>query len=165
MILTIVLVVLGLVLGYIVSDGYMPGFPMFIFAAGAALVGIFTSGIVSYHDHPEYHKDGRYELRQVSDATQREGSFFLGTGYQDEDAGYYFYRKTDTGSYYLEWVRRECAEVYEKKNITQPYVKQYTPDKDWIVDYGNMAGWCVAYDFYVPEGSITNDYVLNGPTQ
>lgn len=90
------------------------------------------------------------------------GTYFLGTGHvsSDDDLEYRFIYRTEKGmtvgerraaSVYLEYI--EDGEVPRLVKYTSRYDEEFW---DWLL--GSADSWEV---FYIPEGSITNDIVID----
>ncbi|KKL06152.1 hypothetical protein LCGC14_2598880 [marine sediment metagenome] len=100
------------------------------------------------------------ELKQlaINKDNSISGTFFLGSGYinQDNDIYYYFYTKNENGVIRLRKAIYHRIKIIEDNN-TKPYViVQIKCDSNecWVPSY---AEW----EFHIPENSIIENYNVN----
>ena len=107
-----------------------------------------------------------HKLVSLKDGSSVSGSFFLGIGGVGEDAEYSFYEQDTDGKFHLEQVDADRASIVEYDGTPK-----MTESCD---DYGDspwLLTWPISYDsvdcydrdvvFYVPEGSVKTDFVLD----
>lgn len=107
-----------------------------------------------------------YPLVTMQDGKTTHGSFFLGSGNIDGVASFTWYEK-DGGSYYLEDIPAWQAEV--RYTTGQPHVIWDCRNEraGWVFYPLNVSpdpycsGRSTHVTFYVPEGSVKNEYVLD----
>jgi len=115
------------------------------------------------------HKVSTYPLVQLNDGNHLKGSFFLGSGVIDDRMGYNYYERHPDGSMTLESVDARDAKVIE-----QPGDARVVEDLkcNWrggsirsipFVHFLDCEGLqeTVSWTFYVPPGSVLNNYTLN----
>lgn len=137
--------------------GFIAGASLFLGATvgyAALLVFGFLGALVV---HPTFHEDCT-NLVAMSDGSSTSGSFFLGSGTIKNDQVYSYYYKDGAGFkrdyqyadrstiYYTEGAPRICALDSDHSIWTYPIIPEYTTD---------------GYNFYVPAGSIKQDFTLN----
>lgn len=122
----------------------------------AALLNLMTSPFVE----TEWSVESEHRLAAIQDGVVTSGSFFLGTGTVDGDPKFIYYQMNGNGGYTLESLSPRYATVFQEDG--EPRVVEYngTSDNPWI---SLMPKWGTDYkaEFYVPEGSIINNYTLD----
>jgi hypothetical protein len=94
----------------------------------------------------------------LEDNSQITGSSFLGSGYVNEKPAYYYIKKVDGKGLVTDYNYAEDSYINYVEGSEDPYLKE--------VEYGIAPGWKwilmpvkeYEYYFYIPEGSITNNY-------
>lgn len=122
---------------------------------------IFYSGV----DHTTIERGAN--LENMVDNTETQGAFFLGSGSIDGEPMYSWYEETKTNTF-----KRRDVEAYQADihYITDGDVPHYTKTIGHYRD-GFLQPWGLNmlpgetsirhYDFYIPRGSITNEYRLD----
>ena len=147
--------------------GFYSFWETFFGSAGFAimffLVGILVAFILSaiWEDAPvEIITSTDHEIVALQDNLELKGSFFLGSGYVDNELSYAYMRYVDGCGYKIETV--DASNAYVEFTDKQPYVS--------IVSYQFKDKWrnyfTVPYNsgdafFYVPEGSILQNYNID----
>jgi hypothetical protein len=141
-----------------------------------AIVGacIALVGSAFYSTEVTEHKT-KTVLQNLVDNTHTEGSFsggfFIMSGSIDGVPHYSWYEKTGKNSYERRDVEASLGTVhYLKDSKTKPYLEltwydHKRRDGSWLQPWGyNIASeyWVEgSYDFYIPRGSITNEFKLD----
>ncbi len=108
-------------------------------------------------------ESNRYDIQlaALSTGNDLDGRFFLGSGYIDSDQ-VFSYVYEENGAYRLTSVSADQSYVYEQ-NDKAPYLEviQYTCDPNpWVSPWCILTGTPDQYLFFVPEGSVLNNYVV-----
>jgi len=132
-------------------------FSLFMAVAAGALtftiLQLLMYGIVGEH----MEKTGESDLASLADNQGTSGSFFLGSGSIDDEPVFYYYERNGD-EYTLEHVNADEAVVIETTD--DPRVEFYSPvsnNEFWYI--GGFGESTVK--FYVPEGSVLNNYNLD----
>ena len=134
-------------------------FFMALFGSIGFLAGVLLSYVLSIilaTISPTYHVESRNGLVTLQDGTSVSGRFFLGSGSVDGKPGYTYYRGDGVNGFSLESVAANKAIV--KYSTEAPRV-----EKILTCGPGLFSNSCVSsqYVFYVPEGSVKQDYTLD----
>lgn len=100
----------------------------------------------------------QYDLKRLSDTSQTEGNYFIGTGGTSDTPKFYYYTHKD-GMSKLNEVNADEAEIYETEE--SPYViksDRCEGDFEWLVD---CVVWGEHVKFYIPPGSIKESHDLD----
>lgn len=105
-------------------------------------------------------KTDRVEIIALKDSVGTESSFYLGTGYIDDEMHYVYMTETDKGM---------SMEKIKAEDVFLKYVEGDTPHIDTIhYNYTNsFLDWFLPGDakqetyIYIPEGSLTTEYVID----
>ena len=110
----------------------------------------------------------RHTMVNIADNTEIHGTFFLFSGSIDEEPVYAWYEKTGPNTYKRRSVSSDNAEVHYLTNDEAPYYEinrfKYEEGflKTWYFNLSSGKPYTGEdYDFYVPKGTITNDYKLD----
>jgi len=106
---------------------------------------------------PEYTLGESQKLVNLEVADRIEGHFVLGTGTIESQPAYFYYQEVNTQAYQLKWVKAEDAVVHEDDTNAGTLLIYHPSFKDLVfsLDYSDR------YDFYIPIGSIKQDYDPN----
>jgi len=103
-------------------------------------------------------------LENLVDNTQIHGRFFLGSGTIDEVPVYVWYEQTDNNTFRQNQINVDQATIHYLLDKRRPYyVATFHNKKGFFREWG----WDVNpsdvthIDFYVPRGTITNNYTLD----
>ena len=99
-------------------------------------------------------------LYALADGNEISGSFFLGSGSIDDNMKYVYIVETEGKGYKMETVNINSAYVQYSDEEPTVTITSYVFDSEIL----NFLGVCPApteYIFRVPEGSITNSYVID----
>jgi len=130
----------------------------------AVLLSLFANLISSAWVGSESFYDGTWSIHQLTDSSQIEGSFFLGSGSIRQTPVYYFYAETGTDTYELHWVNASRTTIHESDSNPHIDYTGYRSENAWLNVFGAAgADGQETYDIYVPKGSIVQNYNLNGP--
>jgi len=129
------------------------------------IIGIFLALLIGMAVDKGVETRG-YQLEALADNSMTSGSFFLGSGYIDEQMKYVYYSNTRTDDkgnkfYSMKMVRHEKAEV---SYITEglPYIEErwyVKGDSFWSTF--TLVPPRTHWIFYVPKGTINNSYKLD----
>jgi len=127
----------------------------------AAFVSLFIGGGIAFgvgaFQDPTPPDVETYTLEMLNDTKELNGSFFLASGSFKEDPYFYFYK--NNGEYsVLDKMYAPSARIVES-NDTPKLVESY-PNGHYGWWYFKMSEGYSTKTFYIPEGSITNDYTL-----
>jgi hypothetical protein len=128
----------------------------------AVLIGLFIGAL--FGPEPVTHKE-RVTLRSIQDNDTLHGSFFLGSGSVDDVPTYSYYKQVAENSFAREDVDASLATIHYTD--ARPYFIHNYKRHDgcgfcnWYIN--TNAGYIVDehYDFYIPKGSIVNEYRLD----
>lgn len=94
----------------------------------------------------------------LEDNSQITASSFLGSGYANEKPAYYYIKKVDGKGFVTDYNYAEHSYINYVEESEAPYLKEVVcgiaPGWNWIL----MPVKEYEYYFYIPEGSITNNY-------
>ena len=137
--------------------------------AGWVAVGLFLGFVATFIalDATQEHVPVENKIASLSDGMGTSGSFFLGSGSIDSEPVFFYYAGDNTNGFRLKHVDAADASIIEFDG--EPYMVRYCGDLDtapeWI-DFNRVdsepecAGWDRTV-FYVPAGSIQNNYILD----
>lgn len=172
MVWIILFAVLGALLGIAIALDDGDWMMMFIFGPlfglGFGLMGALLAMMIGLvFANGTYKIENKIALQNLVDNTHTEGRFFLGSGTIEGVPHYSWYEQTDRNSFERRDARASEATVHYLMNgETRPYYIATTKvDKHenwgtWHINPGD--GELIEhYDFYIPKGSITNEYKLD----
>jgi len=141
----------GVSFGKVIMTG-----PVFVFL-GVVCLGlsmltcVATAGIVGH----DYEPGRTIQLQAISTDTAVQGSFFLGTGYVDEELVYYYYAENSDGSFYPDSISGSDTTIVETSEKPRIEVTDVT-FPGWIIPDldGDFNVYTHKYTVFVPEGSI-----------
>ena len=161
-------VLIGIFLAYDEAVGPIEGF--FFAAFGGVLgglVGFIAALIIGAFAYQGVHweEKERVPLVSLADTSKVHGSFFLGSGYVDQEPSFTWYEQAGENNY----VRKDALSYestihYLGKGETPRYVRSETVpnEKFWNTwGWGSASGGEYHYDFYIPKGSIVQSYKLD----
>lgn len=134
-----------------------------------AMFGFLTAMVIGAFsaDDPAYRTLPSVPLESLVDGSDTRGSFFLGSGTINDVAVYTWYEQSGDNAYVQRQADADAATIHFS---TEP--PHYTKT---VRDYGNkpfFGTWKInissgvdeyytKYDFYVPQGTIKHNYVLD----
>lgn len=162
-------IILGaIVLAFVVSlvhtqrrDGYLVGDDVFGAVLGAVLAGFFTLLallVISGVSSPSTTETST-ELRNLNTGSETSGSFFLGSGYVDEERVLNYIERDSDGGNRVYSVEADKAVIYEDTDSPR-LVTVAAAHGEWLWGAGNAPFIERTYKFYVPEGSVFEDYTI-----
>lgn len=131
--------------------------------AWGGVIGILLGFIImmplSFIPNVEYVVYEEYPIYAFQNTTQLEGSFFLGSGYINEENTYIYLTKTEDGGVQLKSVPANKTTVYETKETPKliKYDAQYVSK---IARFFLIPMHPMQYKIYIPENSIIYNYNL-----
>lgn len=164
----ILFAIVGIVIGIIVTidlgDGFLAGLGWTtVIGLVGCLIGLvvllISSAIADCSAEKTYYTVEDTEIYALQDNVGVEGSFYLGSGHIDDNLKYFYVKQTDLGY--------TVCDV----NADDAYI-QYTSDKCHLVrrsyKFNNRFVRLIAmpmendkYIFYIPDGSIINNYAID----
>ena len=163
----IIVAALGFLIG--AADGYDPAEAIGLGILGAifgAIVGFLVAlfiGMFVYTD-TKWEVTQTTQLINIGDNLGVEGRFFLGSGSIDSEPVYLWYEKSGSNSFVRKTADAEGSTIhYTDKRPYYTITKEKSAEKGFVHPWGmNTNGaYGVKYDFYVPKGSIAQEYVLD----
>ena len=139
--------------GYVWSSSIMLGLMGGVLAIGVGMI------IHAVDKETEMHYYAT--LVSMSDTTNSEGSFFLGSGTIKEDAVYYYYYRTNTGGFkrsYLYSARTEIVESDGSQAHIECEASRSVVQPDWEWAFTKRDRKCIAY---VPRGTVKQEFNLD----
>lgn len=137
-----------------------------IFVAVLAAIGVgFASLLATIATSPQPKPAYSVNLRTIADGTGTHGSFFLGSGYLNNEAVFYYYAEVGPKQYRQYSVPADQATI-EESTDAKPHAEITTyvrhPNR-WFSVFGDMdrAEIHNTYKFVVPDGTIVPNYVLD----
>jgi hypothetical protein len=135
--------------------------------AGGAIATLLLTGLLSFIAGsllstwgPLHVEDaGTYSLISVGDTSKREGSYFLFSGYTDENQIFSYYTKESDGSYSRGWQYAAHSKIWQDQQPGKATLHQYylMPNKvlgfEWLPHLRN--------EFHVPAGTIKENITLD----
>jgi hypothetical protein len=171
-----ILVVFALGIYALISNGTQTyegwGFAAFtmvitwLIGTGASIAVMMSLSEIWVEDTPVQSR-----LVSLADGSSTHGSFFLGSGSVDSEPVFFFYRESDDGSYRLEHRDAEYVSIVETSGV--PHMETLCVDYshlprwfDWPLPRSEAPNYSDCRDndpttFYVPEGSIKSNYILD----
>lgn len=130
----------------------------FLWLAAVGIWAIVLAGLQNWLQAdftPDSEKDENLVALTTSEKTS--GSFFLASGYSDEEQTFSFLSMAEDGGVRLGEVYADSAVVYEDEQ-DKPFYTTYTWIKydPWISPFGSNIDY--TYSFHIPEGSIVSTY-------
>lgn len=122
-------------------------FAVFMFIAGLVATAAYTNP-------RDYNATGALNLQALKSPTSYEGHFFLASGTVDEEMVYRFLTKDDDGLIERGEVDADRAWIIE--GTEEPRLEYRWNCNTWTFPWG--ACQQPAYVFYVPTGSVLNEY-------
>jgi hypothetical protein len=158
-ILLAVVIISGILLGWVFSDGYYTS-DKFLGAVlgflGSLLVGlVLLGGFAIAHLLTSSPEINTYDLVALNDSNRSSGQFFLGTGYVDGSLGFNFYLNDD-GVSHLWTLPSWDVEIHESDTPAVSIIRQCS-DPMWF-PFGCAFDKAV---LYVPDGTIDNSLQLD----
>lgn len=169
MITLLIFAVIGIIFG--ISCGYSHGERLGLglwFGFWGAIVGFIVAAIIGTFAYSGTHwvQVSRTPLVSLADGTTVHGRFgFLGSGYVNGSPSFTWYESRGPNNYTREDVDANEASVHYVSAGVRPYytVRKKERSGGFVHPFGwntdNPDG--VYYDFYVPQGSIVQSYVLD----
>lgn len=137
------------------------------FAFVALIVSFFIAGILGeIFATGERVEREHTELVNLVDNTETQGRFFLGSGSIDGVPTYSWYEETAPNSFERRDVDASLSTVHYTTGDEPPYYV-YSVEKhekffhNWYIDLSAGIDSGEHWDFYIPRGSITNEYKLD----
>jgi len=125
---------------------------MFTVAVGM-IVNLAAASVIGYH----YEEKNISNIASIQDNVQTSGSFFLGSGTIDSEAVFYFYEQDGDG-YRLTHVPAYRSKIVESNESPHLVVSKAVGDHPfWGIPLNSHDN----YTFYVPTGSILNNFNLD----
>lgn len=125
---------------------------------------ILFSGIVFYNG--TYTTTQTVKLESLVDGSDIRGSFFLGSGVINEVSVFTWYEQSEPGSYRQEQADADVSTVHFTTDAPHYVLTvKRREEGSWFgkwgirTDAGEGLDW--RYDFYVPKGTIKNNYTLD----
>ncbi len=157
---------IALFIGYQMVEGRY-GFDIFEWLLGAAMavcafvVLAFIVFLFAFLPSVDYKLAETKQIYALKDNSSLKGSFFLGSGYVDEEQKYFFIREEDGGKK-MDTVDADQSVLYEGEKQTK--IEKYEP-----VIKGKISRFLFTsssprdpkYKLYVPKNSITTDYTVD----
>lgn len=142
------------------EDGAATGVMAFVFIAFFGSIFAFIINIpFMYTGGEEWEARETRTLQNVREDSETSGGFFLIAGGFDEDATFKFYSERE-GVYKLQTVDAEDARIVmdgsEPRVVKE--VLRYDPNK-WLSVLNTDSNY-PRYTFYIPKGSIKQNYAL-----
>lgn len=144
-------------------DDFTEGFVRFI---GYVILGCGIGFIVTLAlPSKMIEKQSSYSIMNIADRNSVTGDFFIGCGNIDGKMKYTFYYAQDSNTFAMHQVDYTDAVIKYSDSTQTPHVVVYTtlddPNYFWNkfsydTDYGKKR-----YIFYVPKGTIRNNYTLD----
>lgn len=173
--MVIVLLILSLIIALIISiygglnyGGFWENVGVFIcvFLMGTVIslpIFLMFIGVAGCSPQVPMGEPTSIELVAVKDNSSINGSFFLGNGTINEDQYYYYLTETSKGIVQQK-INIDKNIVYLRyiKEGETPRLEEQTTRCESDVLYF-LSSWTTKteYYFYIPEGSITNDFVID----
>lgn len=165
MFLVIILISLGILSGVFVILRVGAIFRSdYVFAAllggVAGFIISFVLSVVITVATPEYCTNSKETpLNSLSDSSITQGHFYLGAGYFNQEAAFFYSIREADGGFTIHTIPARLAEVYQTSD-GQPRVNTFTVEVDphwaWAIIFP-PSGDCDTH-FFVPPGSINNSY-------
>lgn len=171
--LTPVILVILIIVGYWIADfvdgeGMMGAIAVTIFGTAGAIILMFgvLPGLAGQGAEVRPISAEKHDLQALATDTAVQGEsyrgVFLGRGWIDDKQVISYVYETDDGGYVLDRSNAEQSVIYEGEE-DQPYVqitKYEIVPNGWFAPFVN--GWSVLdeYQFYVPDGSVSDGYVV-----
>ncbi len=159
------LIIAGVIIGGLIGwyVGY-DGFSAFMGAVVGLAIGFFVAVIVAeIADVGKPDHDVVY-LQNIQDNTETQGHFYLFGGSIDGVPMYSFYKETEPNTYERADIPASDAQVHYTDRRPR-LVHSYKVHDNWIgplyLDSYNGSKTDEEWDFYIPRGSITNEYRLD----
>lgn len=133
--------------------------------AGGILIGLIATMIVMNASQDYVRIENK--IASLNDGMSTSGSFFLGSGSIDSEPVFFYYSGDNTNGFRLRHVDASAASIIEFNG--EPYMVRYCGDistaPSWLdFDKTDPVPECRDWDktvFYVPAGSIQNNYILD----
>ncbi|QLF83461.1 hypothetical protein SEA_NICEHOUSE_248 [Rhodococcus phage NiceHouse] len=150
--------IIGLVYAYATYEGLI-AWPFMGAAFAFSFVALPILSIVQ-HNSPITFSPYNTPIQTISDSTQVNGKFVLGTGYVNEKLTYTFYEPQAGGFSLIKRVDADGVKVFEDSE--EPYLTRRgdcSINTDWVWKCNNVNSAQVM-EIHVPKGSITNNIQL-----
>lgn len=141
---------------YVEGGDYLMGGLVGSLVAGAigSLIAIAISAAVVQFVEEDV-ETRRISLVSLGDSIGGEGSFFLGSGTIEQEARYFYYSGTSETGYKIYNISADEATIFYTDN--DPRIEFERTNDGWFTAEERVS----EYRVYVPEGSITQQYVLD----
>ena len=155
----------GIYIGYMIYDDYSWGEVVglgFLSLIGsimlALLLSIISGCIADTCADKTYSVAEDIEIYALRDNVTTEGKFFLGSGNVDGELKYFYVVETEFG-YTVNDI--DADNVYIKYTTGKCHLEKhtYTFDNSFVRSIAMPIG--KRYVFYIPEGSVINDYAID----
>lgn len=127
------------------------------------LIALLGGALFSSESNKGIHSDNTTALIALQDGNLLEGrSFFLGSGYVDEELKYTYMYLEEGKGYTVEQVNADWCYINYIVEGEQPYIREiiYEFDNDFL-NFMFIAPYSTEYYIYIPEGSITQEYRID----
>ena len=142
-------------LGEILSYGFL----MLIAAmSGAFMLTAFSGMIADACADKTWSVVEDVEIHALQDNVTTEGNFFLGSGHIDKELKYFYVEETDLG-YTVSNVDADDAYIRYTNDRCRLERQTYEFNNPWVYLVAIPLG--ERYVFYIPEGSIINNYSVD----
>lgn len=173
MLLWIIIIVVATLIGALVGSEDYYGDDInhlrgaFFGSLTGAVLGFFVIAITGFVVYSGTYTEQRtVKLESLVDGSDIRGSFFLGSGVINEVSVFTWYEQSEPGSYRQEQADADVSTVHfttdaphyvltVKRHDDGPFIGKW----GLRADAGEGVEW--TYDFYVPKGTIKNNYTLD----
>lgn len=159
----IIIVVLAFLFGLSEDFPTAAGCATFATFASIIVLGVIGAIIIG---NPTY-TSARIPLINIADNTSVHGDFFLGIGSVDSEPVYSWYERTDSNSYKRFDADASISTIHYINGNNRPYYTEVASKGEhffhkWVLNLdANGHNTVKRYDFYIPRGSITNEFKLD----
>lgn len=127
----------------------------------ASFIGAMIIGAIFYTpERIEVGTQTTSEIYALADNSGIEGSFFLGSGSIDEEMKYVYVVEVEGKGYKMHTIDADSAYV-QYYDGTPKMVETTYWFKSELLNFFGICPSGTEYIFYIPEGSITNSYVID----
>lgn len=144
-----------------ISEAFAGFFCVLIFGS---LVGAIALGVWGgMNSHTKEYRDTesiQWELKALGNDSQIAGqSYFLGGGYIGEKQVIQYITKASNGAIRVEKLDAAEAKIFEGSEKAHLIRTKTVSSMPWLVPWDIETVY--HHDFYIPEGSVTQDYTLD----
>lgn len=127
------------------------------------LISLLGGAIFSSESNKGIHSDNTTALIALQDGNILEGrSFFLGSGYVDEELKYTYMYMEEGKGYTVNQLNADWCYINYIAEGEQPYIREVVYDFDnGFLNFMFIAPYPTEYYIYIPEGSITQEYRID----